>query len=66
MDPSLMWNLLYSVLLSLLVVIPLWRVFGRAGLHPALSLLVFIPVFGFLIVLGVLAFTRWPNVEGVR
>lgn len=66
MDQMLLWNLLSSVLVSLLLVIPLWRVFGRTGLHPALSLLVFIPVLGFLIVLGVLAFSRWPNVEGIR
>lgn len=66
MDQAILWNLLSSIAVSLLVVIPLWRVFRRAGLHPALSLLVFIPVLGFLIVLGVLAFSRWPKVEGVR
>ncbi|MEA2780902.1 MAG: hypothetical protein QOK29_2446 [Rhodospirillaceae bacterium] len=41
-----------------LVVIPLWRIFKRAGLAPALSLLAFIlPIIPWLI----LAFADWPR-----
>jgi hypothetical protein len=41
-----------------LVVIPMWRIFDRAGLAPALSLLAFVlPVIPWLI----LAFADWPR-----
>jgi hypothetical protein len=53
-----------AVALAVLLVIPVWRIFRRAGLHPALSLLLFIPGLGVLIVSVVLAFSRWPAVEG--
>jgi hypothetical protein len=43
-----------------LVVIPLWRIFTRAGLKPAYALLVLIPGLGFLIVAAVLAHAEWP------
>jgi hypothetical protein len=43
-------------------VYPLWRIIGRTGHHPALSLLAIFPVAG-LIVLWWLAFARWPARE---
>ena len=52
------------LVLSLLVVVPLWRIYGRAGLNPALSLLVLIPWVGGLAVLAVLAFSSWPAQAG--
>lgn len=55
-----------NVLAGLLVIVPLWRVFSRAGLSPLLSLLVFIPLFGFFAVLLVLAVMRWPATGGSR
>ncbi|HMK22496.1 MAG TPA: hypothetical protein VK466_09195 [Terriglobales bacterium] len=48
---------------AVLVIVPLWRVFGRAGFSPALSLLVVIPGFGFLIVAAVLGFGEWPSLK---
>lgn len=44
----------------LLLVFPLWKICGRAGFHPALSLVAIIPLLGFLIVAGILAFSEWP------
>jgi hypothetical protein len=44
----------------IIVVIPAWRIFRRAGLNPALSLFIFVPALGGLIVLLMLAFMRWP------
>jgi hypothetical protein len=44
----------------LLLIVPVWRIFRRAGFHPALSLLIFLPGFGILIVAALLAFRRWP------
>jgi uncharacterized membrane protein YhaH (DUF805 family) len=41
------------------IVFLLWRIFTKAGLSGALSLLVLIPGFGSLVVLCVLAFADW-------
>ncbi len=48
-------------LAMILFFIPLWRIFGRAGLPPVWSLLVFIPVVGFAIPLLVLAYSSWSH-----
>jgi hypothetical protein len=47
---------------ALLLIVPMWRIFRRAGFSPALSLLIFVPGFGFLIATLLLAFRRWPAV----
>jgi hypothetical protein len=44
----------------LLLIVPVWRIFRRAGFHPALSLLIFLPGFGIPTVALLLAFRRWP------
>ncbi|MDC8756435.1 hypothetical protein [Janthinobacterium fluminis] len=49
-----------AFLASLLLIIPLWKICGRAGFHPALSLLAIVPLIGFLVVAGILAFVEWP------
>jgi len=46
-----------------LMIFPLWRVFARARLAPALSLLFAIPIAGPLAVLLLLAFLRWPSLQ---
>ena len=51
------------VILSLLLVIPTWRIFVRAGFSGALSLLHFVPVVGLLVILAILAFSDWPAGE---
>ena len=51
------------VVLSLLLVIPTWRIFVRAGFSGALSLLHFVPVVGLLVVMAILAFSDWPAGE---
>jgi hypothetical protein len=50
-----------ALIAGLLLIVPTWRVFRRAGLHPAWSLLVLLgfPV-GVLLVLAVLALKPWP------
>lgn len=45
---------------GLILVYPLWRIFGRVGLSPYFSLLIFVPLIGGLAVLAVLAFADWP------
>lgn len=53
------WWLVFLVL----VIVPLWRICGRAGFSPALSLLAAIPLLGFLIVAAVLGFAEWPSTK---
>ena len=49
-----------SAIFAVIPIYPTWRIFGRAGFHPALSLLLFVPAVGWLIVLFVLGFVAWP------
>ncbi|HEY0836000.1 MAG TPA: hypothetical protein VGE72_19000 [Azospirillum sp.] len=49
------------VLFNLLILWPLWRTLRRAGLSPWWSLLVVVPMVGFMAVIAVLAHARWPN-----
>ena len=51
------------VVLALLLVIPTWRIFVRAGFSGALSLLHFVPVVGLLVIMAILAFSDWPAGE---
>jgi len=51
-----------AVLAAVLFVYPLWRIFARTGLPPALSLVVILP-FGAFIVPAILAFARWPKLQ---
>ena len=59
-------NLVIVLIIGLLLIYPLWRIFSRAGLMPALSLLVFIPspFLGPFVALILLAFNSWPVSEG--
>jgi len=56
---GVIWGLIFLVLL----IVPLWRICGRAGFSPTLSLLVIIPVIGFVIVAAILAFAEWPSLK---
>ena len=48
-----------SVPVSVLLLIPAWRLFQRAGFSPLLSLLILIPDIGIFVVAAILAFGRW-------
>jgi hypothetical protein len=48
-----------AIFMGLLFLIPVWRVFKRAGLNPALSLTVLIPYIGFLLSGIILAASKW-------
>ena len=52
-----------SFAFAVIVVIPLWRIFERAGLAPALALLVLIPYVGIVLVALILAFSQWRGVR---
>jgi hypothetical protein len=51
------------LLLSLLLIIPSWRILARAGYSGALSLFHLVPVIGSFIVMAILAFGDWPAGE---
>ena len=44
----------------------LWRIVGKTGYNPALSLLGWIPYVGPLVFLPVFAFSRWPIEERLK
>ncbi len=46
------------VFFAALYLIPLWQIVKKAGFHPALSLLVFVPLVN-IIMLYVFAFSKW-------
>lgn len=52
--------------LSLLLIIPTWRICRRAGFSGALALLHLLPVVGPLTVMAILAFSDWPGGEARR
>ena len=53
-------KLVIQILLSVLFFLyPVWRVFKRAGLHPAYSFFVILPVFGLLITGIILSASTW-------
>ena len=60
------WHLLVLMVLfipiSLIMVLPYWQIFKKAGFAPALSLLMLVPFVG-LIVLFVIAFSEWPALQ---
>jgi uncharacterized membrane protein YhaH (DUF805 family) len=51
------------LLLSLLLIVPSWRILARAGYSGALSLFHLVPVIGSFIVMAILAFGDWPAGE---
>ncbi|MDP1748470.1 MAG: hypothetical protein Q8L22_03350 [Reyranella sp.] len=55
--------LMLHLLVALVLIIPTWRIFVRAGFSGALSLFHLVPLIGSFIVMAVLAFSTWPNGE---
>jgi len=51
------------LLMALVLIIPTWRIFTRAGFSGALSLFHLVPVIGLFIVMAILAFSDWPAGE---
>jgi len=57
---------LLHFLVALLLIIPTWRIFTRAGFSGALSLFHLLPVIGLFVVMAILAFSTWPAGEARR
>ena len=50
------------LILAIIVVLPFWRIFKRAGYPGPIGLLAIIPFAG-IVLLYVLAFAPWPNLK---
>jgi len=57
---------LLHLLVALLLIIPTWRIFRRAGFSGWLSMFHLLPVIGVLVVMAILAFSTWPAGEARR
>jgi membrane associated rhomboid family serine protease len=53
-------HLLFVVLWLAVFMYPLWRIVGKAGFHPAFSLLSLVPLVN-IVFLWIFAFAKWPN-----
>ena len=53
-----------GIVALLLLGVPLWKIFGKAGFAPAWALLILLPGIGNLAILLLLACRRWPTTEG--
>jgi hypothetical protein len=54
--------LAFALPFAAIAVVPFWFIAKRAGLNPALSLLIFVPLVG-IVVLYYIAFTEWPSLS---
>ena len=54
--------LVATVFGALFTVVPFWFIFRRAGFHPALSLLMMVPVVS-VVMTFFLAFVDWPSLK---
>ena len=54
-----MGYLMYG-LFAVLVVVPFWKIFEKAGFPPALSLIMLVP-FANIVALYFVAFANWPD-----
>ena len=55
----------FGLLISIVVLIPYWFIFKKAGFSPFLALLMFLPIIN-LVMLYFLAFSRWNVVSAAQ
>ncbi len=58
--------MLVYIVVTVLVVVPLWRIHGKVGQNPALSLISAIPLVGLIISCSILAFAKWDIEENMN
>ncbi len=52
-----------AMIVGMMIAVPVFFIYKKAGLNPAWAALVFLPGFGLFLVLLQLAYTEWPNVR---
>ena len=60
--PEILIICIVVLVFALVVLIPYWRIFGKAGLSPLLILLMLLPIVN-IVMLYVLAFSDWPSLK---
>jgi hypothetical protein len=55
-----------ELFLAIFLFYPVRKTFARAGLNPNDVFWFFLPLFGMMIVVGILAFSDWPATQGNR
>jgi hypothetical protein len=58
-------ELTLALIVGFLTVLPFWKMLGKAGYHPAWSLVVFVPIVN-VIALYIFAFSYWPNLNQTK
>lgn len=56
-------GLILIIISCVVIIVPLWKICGKTGFSPAISLFIFVPVVGWLILFLVLAFKEWPTLS---
>ncbi|NOT12088.1 MAG: hypothetical protein HOP23_09705 [Methylococcaceae bacterium] len=51
-------------IVGLLIFLPVFLIYKKAGFNPAWAILVFLPGFGILLIFMQLALLPWPNARG--
>jgi len=54
-------ELLKGAIVGLMILVPVFFIYKKAGFNPGWSLLVFVPAFGLLAIFLHLALLPWPN-----
>jgi hypothetical protein len=54
-------DIFQAFILGLFIFLPVCLIYRKAGFHPAWAALVFLPVFGMLLIFLQLALLPWPN-----
>jgi hypothetical protein len=62
MPEILLICIVFVFALIVIALVPYWKIFGKAGFSPWLSLLMVIPLVNF-VMLYVLAFSEWPSLR---
>ncbi len=60
-----MAGFLMTLIVGLIIVLPFWKILGRAGFPPWLSLLMIVPVLNIIMIYFV-AFAEWPAMTGKK
>jgi hypothetical protein len=64
MDFDLLMSLLPFIFWMVIAVPPSIRLLRRTGIHPAIAAFNVVPAFGAVIILFIVAYSRWPKSEG--
>ncbi len=58
----LLFSIVFVILAIVFLLIPYWRIWGKAGFSPALSVLMIVPLVN-IVMLYYLAFAEWPSLR---